>query len=83
MTIEKSEDRTHEAMQIDPSNLLEALGIDNYAIDRAESNVYLDRKGLKTVAERFGIKPGTNATGVIAAGWTWEQRDDILKEFID
>lgn len=69
----KSEDRTIEVQGINPSKVLESLGIDSYSIDWEQRRVYLvSTQDLKKLCKEFDKQClDDNVSGIIAFGWRW------------
>lgn len=68
----KSEDRTRHGLEIDPTVLMENLGINGYRIDWDARTAYLGREGLQVLANRFGKKYSDKAEAIYLAGWWWK-----------
>ena len=69
----RRDDQQVHSNRIDPSRLLERLGIDNYHIEGL--TVYLSEVDLRKVAESAGmhVSPMMIVCGVY--GWEWEAED--------
>lgn len=67
----KSEDRIKEIHDIDPTILLEKLGIDSYSIDWLAKTVYMSQADLRKLADSIGKSFFSSAIGFLAYGWTW------------
>jgi hypothetical protein len=67
----RPEDRTREEARINPSKVMEALGIDTYTIDWDNRTVYTTE--LHKVGRYFGKHLHDDAVLFRAHGWEWKR----------
>jgi hypothetical protein len=67
----KSEDRKRKEPGVNPARVLEALGIDSFAIDWETCTVYVT--DLHRVANYFDKPVHQEARTFFAYGWTWKE----------
>ncbi len=63
-------------VKIEPVNLLEVLGIDDYSIDRGRHKVYLDDKNFIEIARYFNKKFVENIIAFEKVGWQWAREGE-------
>lgn len=67
--LERKLEREMGKQELNPTALLEALGIDDYAVDYETNSVYLPEKHYYKLVEYFSKSKMSHA--IIKGGWRW------------